>query len=275
MALDPFSPGDETGTLYRRRRSFKLFGIRLGPRRQVLYAALTVGFSVFANFVFLWPVNHFWPLVLIWVSLGSVMLSDWPRRRAAIGAGVALAGLALIYAVAGPAVRRPSIDRTWIVPMDMPTPPNMCQNVAGKLPEDAKLVLVGDSAVVVRMGRSTPILAVGGCKSVAMWQNGAGILVGVDDYDDYGQPIFRISNNQLQLIDGQPAVQERTRDHGSVAIHGDSDQELLRITYLNPHALRLRGVFACKGHAPVRIRDATPIPGVTPACLDGRGVDVP
>ena len=51
---------------------------------------------------------------------------------------------------------------------------------------------------------------------------------------------------------------------------------MLRVTYLNPQALRLSGVFACKGHAPVSIRDDMPLPGAAApaACLDGRGVEL-
>jgi hypothetical protein len=79
----------------------------------------------------------------------------------------------------------------------------------------------------------------------------------------------------LQLSGGRAVYQERTREHGSAAINSENGDELLRVTYLNPQTLRLRGTFACKGHAPVRIEDNKPVAGVTGSCLDGHGVAVP
>jgi hypothetical protein len=159
--------------------------------------------------------------------------------------------------------------------MQAPTPPNICTpHITGKLPPDMKLVLIGNSAVFVHAARNTPLLSVGPCNAVALYQTGAGILLNVDDTDEDGHLIFRIMNNQLQLNDGRAVYEERTPEHGSAAINSENGDELLRLTYLNPQTLRLRGVFACKGHAPVRIEDDKPVGGATASCLDGRGVTV-
>jgi hypothetical protein len=275
--MDQFSPSDGRGTLYRRRRRLRVLGVRLGPRRQVLYAAATIFVSFFVNFVFLWPVNHFWALMLFAVAISSVLVSDVRRRSAIIGSVSVFVAALVIYALVGPAVPAAPAALDWIVPMNAATPANICDaQFKGKLAADTKLVLVGDHGVLVHAGRNTPLLTVGDCKSAALYQTSAGVLLNADDYDDYGALIFRIMNNQLRLVDGKAVYVERAAGHGAASVHGDNGEELLAITYLNPQVLRLRGEFACKGHAPVRIEDAKPIPGVPAAsCLDGRGVSVP
>jgi len=275
--MEQFSQSDGVGTLYRRRRSLRVFGVRIGPRRQVLYAAFTIFVSFFVNFVFLWPVNHFWALILFAVAISSVLLSDLRRRSAIIGSASVFAVAGVLYALVGPAIPVERAGQDWIVPMGAPTPANICAaHIGGKVPADMKLVLVGDSGVLVHAGLSTPLLTVGGCKSAALYQTDAGVLLNVDDYDDYGEVLFRILNNQLRLVDGKPVYVERAAGHGSASVHGEDGDELLGITYLNPRTLSLRGVFACKGHVPVRIEDGKPIPGVPkPSCLDGRAISVP
>lgn len=274
--MDQFSQPEISTSVYRRKRSLRLFGIRIGPRRQVIYAALTIIVSLFLNFVFLYPVNHFWALVLFSIAISSVLFSDTPRRVAVAGSAATFITAGTLYALVGPAVPAEPVNRNWLVPMQAPTPPNICTpHIKGKLPPDMKLVLIGNSAVLLHEARTTPLLSVGACHAATLYETGAGILLNVEDTDDDGQLMFRIINNQLQLNDGRPVYQERTPAHGSAAINSENGDELLRLTYLNPQTLRLRGIFACKAHAPVHIEDDKPVPGVTASCLDGRGVAVP
>jgi hypothetical protein len=274
--MDQFSQNEGASTLYRRRRTVKLFGFRLGPRRQVAYAAITIILSIFVNFVFLWPVSHFWALMLIALAISSVVLSDSKRRTAIIGAIAAFAVAGALFGIIGPAPGRDGINRAWIVPRAEPTPANICTAQNPELPPGSKLVLIGDSGVIAHAGGSTPLLSVGGCKSAALFQNGSGVLLNADVHDAGGMQLFSIVNNQLQLFEGNPVYQDRARDRGAATIDNEGGDELLHIEYLNPHTLRLRGVFACLGHPAAHIEDGKPIPGMKAAvCQDGKPIVVP
>jgi hypothetical protein len=274
--MDQFSQNEGASSLYRRRRTVKLFGFRLGPRRQVTYAAITISLSIFVNFVFLWPVSHFWALMLIALSISSVVLSDVKRRTAIIGAIAAFAVAGALFGIIGPAPALDGINRRWIVPRAEPTPANICSTQNLELPPGSKLVLIGDSGIIVHAGSTTPLLSVGGCKSAALLQNGSGLLLNADLHDKDGVQLFSVVSNQLQLAEGNPVYQERARDHGAVTINNEGGDELLHIEYLNPRTLRLRGVFACLGHPAARIEDGKPIPGMKgPVCQDGKAILVP
>jgi hypothetical protein len=199
------------------------------------------------------------------------------RRSAIVGSVGVFVAAGVVYVLVGPVVSAERAQLNWIVPMTAPTPGNICAaHIKGALPADMKLVLVGDNGVLVHAGQNTPLLSVGGCKSAALYQTSNGVLLNVDDYDDYGQFVFRLVNNQLRLMGGRAVYEERAAGHGAASIRGESGDELLGITYLNPQTLRLRGQFACKGHAPVHIEDGKPIAGGAAAsCLDGYGIVVP
>jgi hypothetical protein len=274
--MDQFSEHEGAGSLYRRRRTVKLFGFRLGPRRQVAYAAITIILSLFVNYVFLWPVSHFWALMLIALAVSSVVFSDAPRRTAVIGAVAAFAVAGVLFALVGPAPALDGVNRQWVVPMSQPTPANICTARNPDLPPGSKLVLIGDSGVIVHLGQTTPLLSVGGCKSAALLQNRSGVMFNADVRNAEGVQLFSIVNNQLQLNEGNPVYQERSQDRDSATINNEDGDELLHIEYLNPRTLRLRGVFACHGHAATRIADGTPIPGMKQAvCQDGKPLVVP
>jgi hypothetical protein len=274
--VDQFSQNEGASSLYRRRRTVKLFGFRLGPRRQVTYAAITIILSIFVNFVFLWPVSHFWALMLIALAISSVVLSDVKRRTAIIGVVAAFAVAGALFGIIGPAPALDGINRQWIVPMAEPTPANICTTQNPELPPGSKLVLIGDSGVIVHAGEKTPLLSVGGCKSAALFQNRSGVLVNADVHDDEGVQLFSIASNQLQLAEGNPVYQERSQNRGAASIDNEGGNELLHIEYLNPRTLRLRGVFACLGHKAAHIQDGKPIPGMkAPVCQDSKPILVP
>jgi hypothetical protein len=274
--MDQFSENEGARSLYRKRRTVKLFGFRLGPRRQVTYAAITIILSIFVNFVFLWPVSHFWALMLIAMAISSVVLSDVKRRTAIIGAVAAFAVAGALFGIIGPAPSLDGINRQWVVPMSEPTPANICTMQNPELPPGSKLVLIGDSGVIVRASQTTTLLSVGGCKSAALLQNRSGVLLNADVHDEEGVQLFSIVSNQLKLAEGNPVYQERSPDRGAASIHNEGGDEMLHIEYLNPHALRLRGVFACLGHPVTRIQDGKPIPGMKgPVCQDGKPILVP
>jgi len=274
--MESISASDGAGRPGRRRRSVRIFGIRIGTRRQVLYNSLSILFSFFINYIFLWPVNHFWALMLLALAVTGLMFNDLSRRSATVGGLVAFAVAGGTYLLVGPAISQDGIDRAWLRPAADATPPNPCTSqISGKLPANMKLALIGNNAVLLRPGETTKLLTVGACKSVALQQDERGVVVNVDDYDTDGAMIFRIVNNQLRVMGGRATYAERTPDHSAVSIHGEDGGEFMRLTYLNPQTLRLSGVFACRGHAPVRITDGAPIPGAPPgACLDGTPINV-
>jgi hypothetical protein len=274
--MDQFSQNEGASSLYRKRRTVKLFGFRLGPRRQVTYAAITIILSIFVNFVFLWPVSHFWALMLIALAISSVVFSDARRRTAIISAVAAFAVAGALFGLIGPAPALDGINRAWVVPRAEPTPVNICTAQNPDLPPGSKLILIGDSGIIVHAGSNTPLLSVGGCKSAALLQNSSGLLLHADVRDEDGVQLFGIVNNQLQLAAGNPVYQERAQDRGAATFNNEGGEEMLHIEYLNPRTLRLRGVFACRGHAPVRIEDDKPVPGMKAAvCQDGKPIEVP
>jgi hypothetical protein len=257
------------GSLYRRRRSLRVFGIRLGRRRDVIVTGVTILTSVFINYIFLWPTNHFWALMLLAVAVSGALLTDLKRRTAIVASAAAFAAAGSVYAWVGPAVRTDLRPTTWLVPGHAATPPNACTIAhGGHLPAGTGLALLGSTAILLPLGQATPILTIAACQSATITQSGTGILLNATVNDEYGAPIFRIVNNQLRLVDGRAAYEERSPDRSSAAIYDQNGDELLRITRLNGETTQLSGTFACTAHAPVQIGDATATAGAPTACLN-------
>jgi hypothetical protein len=274
--MEQFVTNSGPSTLYRRRRSVRLFGIRLGRRRDVLLTIVTILTSVFINYIFLWPTNHFWALMLLAVAVAGALLTDLQRRTAIIAAAAVFATAGAVYAWVGPAVRTDLRPPIWLRPGHAATPPNACTAAhGGHLKPGTGLALLGTTAILLPPGRSTPILTIGACQSASLTQDGNGILLNATVQDEYGTPVFRIVNNQLRLVDGRAAYQERSPDRDTATIYGENGNELLRITRLNAETTQLSGTFACKAHDPVHIRDATPTPGAPTACLNAEPLRVP
>ena len=171
--------------LMRRRRSLRVFGIRIGSRRQVIYAAVSLLISIFVNYVFLWPVNHFWALMLFALAVSGVLLNDLPRRQALAGSGGCFAVAGLLYLLIGPAEKADSVWRHFLRPGSAATPANACTSPQHPLPPGAKLVLLGDRAILLHRGQNVVVLTVGACRSVALFQDEDGIILNADDFNDF------------------------------------------------------------------------------------------
>jgi hypothetical protein len=273
--MDQLVVNSGPGTLYRRRRSVRLFGIRLGRRRDVLLTGVTILTSAFINYIFLWPTSHFWALMLLAVAISGALLTDLKRRTALIAAAAVFAAAGAVYAWVGPAVRTDLRPHAWLLPGHDATPPNACATAhGGHLPAGSGLALLGTTAILLPPGQATPILTIGACQTATLTQDSTGILLNATVHDEYGTPIFRIINNQLRLVDGRAAYAERSVDHTTATIYGENGNALLGVSRLNAQTTRISGVFACKSHDPVQIRDAVPTPGVPTSCLDAKPLQI-
>jgi hypothetical protein len=175
----------------------------------------------------------------------------------------------VIGAIGYPFVRptpRPETDNHgWITAASDPTPPSSCDTMPN-LPSDGLLLILGDSGVYTARTDKLTILTIGNCPLLKMQRSKQGLLFDADIFSLSGNLIARIESNEFNLVPGEYSYKRRP-DVSTLIVFDKHGNELLWIKYLNPEAVRIRGIFTCPNYGSITVTDKE-IKG-TPGTISG------
>jgi hypothetical protein len=160
--------------------------------------------------------------------------------------------------------------RGWLQPADEPTPPNACGTT---LPANAILGLAADSAfIATRMGRVVPF-ALFECTPLILERGPNGMKIETPIYDITGKLRGQVVDSGYNIPKETGLIVEHSGDLSTLVVHNDAGDELLYVRYLNPHTVRIRGIFVCPPHplvVTVTDKEIHPVSGIHQFCtVDG------
>jgi hypothetical protein len=82
-----------------------------------------------------------------------------------------------------------------------------------------------------------------------------GITVDADLYDDKGNLIARVDENQIHVLTGENVQMSRAGSLNSLIVTDGAGKQLLNFRYLNFSAIEVTGEFGCPGHALVSLTE--------------------
>jgi hypothetical protein len=192
------------------------------------------------NFYFIWPISHVkaWLLMTTTVAISLALII--PRIGIGLGVLVFATGLVSTYFV--PPMSLPETEtHGWLIPANDPNPAlGICEG-----PKDALRIFFGSNiywttlqdAIVITLHRH-PMLTIHRTKK--------GLQIDADIFNSSGEGVVHIERNEFHLIKGEHEVsyaESRETDRSTLLVRGPQFQEVLFIHYLNPRALRVRGIF--------------------------------
>jgi hypothetical protein len=139
-------------------------------------------------------------------------------------------------------------------------------------PKGSMRVLLGhDQLVTGGKGPATPF-RIASCPAPSLKRTAQGLTVSGFGYDDDGNAIWRLRDNQFARLQGDYLHVHRP-DRASLGIYDKGEREVFFIRYLAPDAVRVRGRFLCGAAPLVSVGDDTIEIGgqrlSQPRCLKG------
>jgi class 3 adenylate cyclase len=139
----------------------------------------------------------------------------------------------------------PAPWRGWLQPANEATPPNACDSFPGV--KDI-IVLLGDSAFsasneFIAGKHFTPFSTPCGAMTVDRGANG--IRISMPIFDQKGVQHGEIKDNGYDIPNETDIIVEHTGDLSTLIAHNTAGDEILYVRYLNEHAMRVQGIFAC------------------------------
>jgi hypothetical protein len=215
---------------------------------------------------FLWPETHLAALLAAGAGISAVLFMELPTRRWLVSSGVVIAVFGAIFFVAGPVAIQEAQITFKLLPTNEPTPKTGCDPGLGKPPywsfimlsavgqaptesppNDATIVALGSNGIILTGDKRTPIIGVGECKSLMSVQKTSdSISVNASIYDAEGKLEAQIHDNTLTTLNTSDLHISQNGDLSSL-IASDSIGERLWVRFLNPHAVKIRGIFICPG----------------------------
>lgn len=168
-------------------------------------------------------------------------------------AGIAVIGIACIAVVAQWNYQW-ELQQTFglLTPADDPLPPSPCNNMPIS-PDDVRLY-GGDSMAAFPPNKSSFLISVGGYKPLWMTSTPKGdISISGDIYGADGD-IAHIEDNHFQLS-SRLAFKPLRPDRHTLVVMDDWHRTVLRIRFLNRHAVQFTGIFFIPGHSPLIVED--------------------
>jgi hypothetical protein len=243
---------------------------------------LLYGGFIFADAEELWPVSHIGALFFFIVLTVGLLLYDggFSGTQTAAVTAVCVIACGLIYfnpapttAPSPPAPLPPiPLEDTEVQgslrPANEPTPPNVC------ILSHTLKVFIGDNAITIGQQDRVSLLRVGGCEVLSVEKAPDGLFINANLFDASGMQIATISHNVATALTGEHFTARQSYDRSTLTVKTASGEELLYVRYLNPTAVRVRGMFGCFRHPLVPVRDDQPIPGVfmSHTCIENMGM---
>jgi hypothetical protein len=174
----------------------------------------------------------------------------WSWRRAVTvtlehlsSGAVLLICLVLITTFIWVSTRPPPPDfwRGWLQPASEPTPANAC---GPEVPYGTILVLIGSNAFFARGTSEIIPLMLDSYTPFIIERGPNGLKIGATIYNNRGNLIGKITDSGYSVGKQDKLLVEHSADLSTVVVHYDSD-ELLYVHYINPRAVKVRGMFNC------------------------------
>ena len=148
----------------------------------------------------------------------------------------------IAYVVAPPIMPEETETHGWLFPANEKTPSNACGNT---VPSNALLFLFGSNAAWTTSDKSATVLQLGKCTSMTMTRDGDKLKFDADVFDNIGDLLFRIRENEFHLVSGHYSYRDRSADRSTIVVFDSKGAESLYLHYLNPNTIRVRGRLAC------------------------------
>ena len=222
------------------------------------------------EFYFLWSSSHVFTWIMATITVAGSLFLAFP-----IPIGLTLATIAMAVGLGTveflPPMRPTEVEQTGsLQPEDDPMPPNACERYGGVLP-DSIFVIAGGATVTSNAAQFVPF-SVDGFPILHLKRQNNEVYIDADVIDD-GNLVARIKNNEFHVLSGGNTYVERRGDLSTLVVYRNRT-ELLYIRFLNPKAIRIRGLFSAPGKSPKAITDDMIGPlHVQDVCLTNVGND--
>lgn len=217
-----------------------------------------------------WPDSHGWALFSGALGTCAVLLIELPLKWWGAVSAVICVGAGIAYWFVGPATV-PEIEVVGTLqPGNDPTPINGCDGMQplgtypiGNQYSDPNWVkiLIGNNAIAASGMRKIIALQIGRCDVLSFERKPEGISVDADLYNASGRLVARIANNRIDVLTGNN-VRLTRGDLSTLLLKDEGGDELLYVRFMNPATVKVRGMFGCPGHLPIRVKDNEPISGI-------------
>lgn len=199
------------------------------------------GVFIFVDAHEIWPESHTLAVLLFIAATIALLLLQVPVKPAMISSAcVVVAGIAFLLIV-GRAVPKPHIG--WLQPGSDPT--TKCINPDS--PDDANkvAVILGDTGFRTAKGTAIYPVVANVCQFLKLKITDNGLSLDANIFDINGAPIGTIRNNGFKIAGEDKFKFEETGDLTTVIVHDLKNNEILYVRWLNPKAIRVRGIFTC------------------------------
>jgi hypothetical protein len=176
------------------------------------------------------------------IRVGSL---DVKSEHLAIGL-VMMIGAGLIWIFIS--YSHPEPWRGWLQAANDPMPDTPCGR---NLQDDEIIMALGHEGVLLGKTAKIRAVSIGECDSLTLERSPDGLLVGAVIYDDKGDKLGTISDNGYE-INREGLIVER-EGLSTLVVHNSEHKEVLYVKYLNPQAIRVRGMFFCPSHPGVSL----------------------
>jgi hypothetical protein len=122
-------------------------------------------------------------------------------------------------------------------------------------PADRMRILLGSDRLVTNAkGLVTPF-RIATCPAPSLRRTAQGLTVSGFGYDEDGNALWRLRDNQFARLDGEYLHVHRP-DRSSLGIYDRWEREIFFVRYLAPDTVRIRGLFFCGAAPPVAVGDS-------------------
>jgi hypothetical protein len=205
---------------------------------------------VAADFAFLWPENHLLALLFLAATLSGLAIYEMrvvyrlPQPMIELSIFGILLACGAVYFVVGPNQVAPTIG--WLQPANEPTPPNGCDRLPAIYQgPKGPIIILADSGFIPGNSANVAAIQIGQCAPVMIRQGPNGIMVSADIYSPQGELVGQIRDNGYTMSGEKRLAVEKSGDLSTLVVHDAQRTELLYVRYLNPNAIRVRGVLSC------------------------------
>src|SRR6185437_3537324 len=215
--------------------------------RTAAIAIFCIGLLVYNWSLILEPLHRAMALPLLATIISFAVFYELTMRD--VPSGAVLAAILTLGGVAG-ALWLGLILFYKALPNDHAPLPPAGDHVADvcAAPEGGMRVLLGRDELLTRgKGAVTPF-RIAGCPAPSLRRTAQGLMVSGFFYDDDGNALWRLRDNQFARLDGDYLHVHRP-DRSSLGIYDKGEREIFFLRYLAPDAVRIRGRLLC-GAAP-------------------------
>ncbi len=171
---------------------------------------------------------------------------------------VALLGLLLSgvweYGLLRPAPTETDVSG-YLIPANDPTPPipSQCNRMGQTVPPDAIALYLGTS-MAWSSGEGIRVITIAGKDVLTIYRSQEGIYLDAAVVGANGLYIAKIEKNKF-LRNPKTSWYQNRPDRSTLEIHDDQDRVVLYVRYLNPTAIKVRGIFYHPNGRPLIIEE--------------------